>query len=173
MQLSGIPTDLLETDILGVKEAIANLTERGAIDPVVKATVVLSESGFAAIQDAVAYGEIKDSSITGKVIPAKSGPSSVLTRTAGKLKGLFGGGSSSQDDNTDKSVSADSTDKSSVSDATSTSTSDTASATPEKKPTLKEQETIPLGLEVKPLSIPALTPSEKRESRNKFVNFLI
>ena len=58
--LRNLPTELSETEITGVKEAIGNLTENGATDPVVKATVVLSESGFAAIQDAVAYGEIKE-----------------------------------------------------------------------------------------------------------------
>jgi len=32
---------------------------------VIKATVVLSESGFMSVRDALAYGEIKDDSITG------------------------------------------------------------------------------------------------------------
>jgi hypothetical protein len=32
---------------------------------VIKATVVLSESGFVSVRDALAYGEIKDDSITG------------------------------------------------------------------------------------------------------------
>jgi hypoxia up-regulated 1 len=49
-----------------VSEAIGNLTERGAVDPVVKVTVQLSESGFAGIQDAIAYGEIKDTSFAGE-----------------------------------------------------------------------------------------------------------
>lgn len=62
---SGLPNDLSEVDVIGVKEALANLTEAGAIDPVVKATVMISESGFAGIQDAVAYGEIKDDTFTG------------------------------------------------------------------------------------------------------------
>lgn len=61
----GIPTEILEAEISGVAEAIGNLTERGAVDPVVKVTVVLSESGFTGIQDAIAYGEVKDSSFTG------------------------------------------------------------------------------------------------------------
>ncbi|KAG2117711.1 Hsp70 protein-domain-containing protein [Suillus clintonianus] len=72
--MSGFPREILEAKIVGIPEAIDNLTERGAIDPVIKATVVLSESGFVTVKDAVAYGEIKDDSITGK------------------LKGLFGGG---------------------------------------------------------------------------------
>jgi hypoxia up-regulated 1 len=57
---------MLEVEIGGVAEALANLTERGAVDPVVKATLTLSESGFVAVKDAVAFGEIKDESLTGK-----------------------------------------------------------------------------------------------------------
>jgi len=72
----GFPTRMLEVEIAGVAEAIGNLTERGAIDPVVKATVSLSESGFVSVTNAIAYGEIKDDSLTGK------------------LKGLFGAASS-------------------------------------------------------------------------------
>lgn len=56
---------MLEAEIMGVEEAIGNLTERGAIDPVVKATLTLSESGFVSITDAIAFGEIKDESIAG------------------------------------------------------------------------------------------------------------
>jgi hypoxia up-regulated 1 len=56
---------MLEVEITGVAEALANLTERGAIDPVVKATVSLSESGFVSVSKAVAFGEIKDESLTG------------------------------------------------------------------------------------------------------------
>jgi len=59
---------MLEVEIGGVAEALANLTERGAVDPVVKATLTLSESGFVAVKDAVAFGEIKDESLTGKVV---------------------------------------------------------------------------------------------------------
>lgn len=57
---------MLEAEISGVAEAIGNLTERGAVDPVIKATVTLSESGFVSVSDAVAFGEIKDDSIAGK-----------------------------------------------------------------------------------------------------------
>ncbi|OAX37691.1 actin-like ATPase domain-containing protein [Rhizopogon vinicolor AM-OR11-026] len=63
--MSGFPREILEAKIIGIPEAIGNLTERGAIDPVIKATVVLSESGFMSVRDALAYGEIKDDSITG------------------------------------------------------------------------------------------------------------
>ncbi|KAJ7650569.1 Hsp70 protein-domain-containing protein [Roridomyces roridus] len=59
----GFPTRFLEVGIEGVAEAIANLTELGATDPVVKATLTLSESGFISVSSAVAFGEIKDDSI--------------------------------------------------------------------------------------------------------------
>ena len=62
---SHLPTEITEFDITGIPEALANLTERGALDPVVKFTVALSDSGLAQIQDTIAYGEIKDGSITG------------------------------------------------------------------------------------------------------------
>jgi hypoxia up-regulated 1 len=61
----GFPTRMFEAEITGVEEAIGNLTERGAVDPVVKATLTLSESGFVSITDAIAFGEIKDESIAG------------------------------------------------------------------------------------------------------------
>ena len=56
---------MLDVEITGVAEAIANLTEKGVIDPMVKATVVLSESGFTSIHDAIVVGETKDESFTG------------------------------------------------------------------------------------------------------------
>ena len=57
----------MEAELRGVPEGLQNLTNLGAVDPVVKATVVLSESGFVSIQDAIAFGEIKDESLTGKL----------------------------------------------------------------------------------------------------------
>lgn len=57
---------MMEVELTGVAEALANLTERGAVDPVVKATITLSESGFVSVSDAVAFGEVKDDSIAGK-----------------------------------------------------------------------------------------------------------
>jgi hypoxia up-regulated 1 len=62
----GFPTHLLDAQIKGVAEAVKNLTDSGATDPVVKVTIVLSESGFASVKDAVVVGEIKeDESFTG------------------------------------------------------------------------------------------------------------
>jgi len=57
---------MLEAEIVGVAEAIANLTALGVVDPVVKATLTLSESGFVSVSSAVALGEIKDDSISGE-----------------------------------------------------------------------------------------------------------
>ena len=62
---SGLPSRILEAEITAVSEAFGNLTERGAADPVVRATVRLSESGFVSVPDAVAFGDIKDESLTG------------------------------------------------------------------------------------------------------------
>jgi hypoxia up-regulated 1 len=50
------PTRMLEVEIGGVAKAFANLTERGAVDPVAKATLTLSDSGFVVVKNAVAYG---------------------------------------------------------------------------------------------------------------------
>ncbi|KAG6333862.1 hypothetical protein ID866_5225 [Astraeus odoratus] len=69
----GFPREMFEAQISGVAEALGNLTERGAVDPIIRATISLSESGFVSIKEAVAYGEVKGS----------------LT---GKLKEFFGGG---------------------------------------------------------------------------------
>ena len=74
---------MLEAELTGVQSAIANLTERGAVDPVVKATVTLSDSGFIAVKDAIAYGEVKDDSLTGKS-PPQSSTSHVDERGVGR-----------------------------------------------------------------------------------------
>lgn len=62
---SGYPTDVFEADITGVPEALQNLTEAGAQNPIVRVSVHLSESGLATVYDAVMHGEIKDESLTG------------------------------------------------------------------------------------------------------------
>lgn len=62
---SEFPIELLEASITGVKEAFANLTEMGGLDPVVKATILLSPSGFVSVPEAVAYAELKDGSLAG------------------------------------------------------------------------------------------------------------
>lgn len=64
----GFPAGLLEAKISGIAEALKNLTEAGAVDPVVKATLALSESGFASVKEAFMVGEVKeDESIAGEL----------------------------------------------------------------------------------------------------------
>lgn len=87
------PVDLLDARISGVAEALANITEAGGIDPVIKATILFSESGFVSVPEAVIYAELKDDSI------------------AGKLKGLFG--DSSAEDGSTSTADADASSSSS------------------------------------------------------------
>lgn len=122
------------------------MTEAGAIDPVIKATVMLSESGFASIQDVVAFGEIKDDSI------------------AGKLKGLFGVGSSSSVDTESEKETVVRSETSSGSAASESSTP-SPSDVPEKKE--KPKDTISLELEVRLSSLPPMTVAEKRTARER------
>jgi len=157
---------LLEAQLSGVKDAIGNLTESGAVDPVVKATVILSESGFAGIRDAIAFGEIKrDEGVVG-VYNTHELKYIIYTNilNTDKLKGLFGGASKNESESQDAESSTDIGDSRS-STSTSTTGSETASsdsATPTPK---KVQDTIPLTMDVKPLSIPALSPSQLTRSK--------
>ncbi|EMD35137.1 hypothetical protein CERSUDRAFT_116612 [Gelatoporia subvermispora B] len=140
--LDGFPTDLLAVDIIGVSDAIRNLTELGAVEPVVKATVSLSESGFASIRDAIAVGEYKSESI------------------ADKLKGFFGAGSSSSSEAGAEAETA------ARDDATTSSTAD-ASPTADKAPVKDE----PISLELK-INFPSLAPmtvEEKRSARERLL----
>jgi hypoxia up-regulated 1 len=75
------PQDVFDAQISGIPDAIANLTGRGAIDPVVKITMLLTESGVASITEAVAYGEVKDESIKGKLKSLISGSSTATSAT--------------------------------------------------------------------------------------------
>jgi len=61
----GIPSKIIEAELVGVQEAITSLTEAGAKEPVVKLTVGISDSGFATLEDAIVFGDIKGDSITG------------------------------------------------------------------------------------------------------------
>ncbi|KDQ55911.1 hypothetical protein JAAARDRAFT_36678 [Jaapia argillacea MUCL 33604] len=141
--VAGFPTDLLEVEITGITEAIGNLTEWGAVDPVVKATVMLSESGFVSVQSAVAFGEIKDDTITGK------------------LKGLFGAGSATSEGGEETESVGGQTESSSA-------TSSSGAASPTQTP-VKGPNSIELKLNVKFPSIPPMTVSEKRKSRDKLL----
>jgi hypoxia up-regulated 1 len=64
-----IPVDLLDVRISGVAEALASITEAGGIDPVIKATILFSESGFVSVPEAIAYAEMKDDSLAGVYTP--------------------------------------------------------------------------------------------------------
>jgi len=57
---------IVEAKIGGVAEALANLTEKGVLEPLIKTTIALSESGFVSISDAIAIGEVKQDSIKGE-----------------------------------------------------------------------------------------------------------
>ncbi|KAF5391958.1 hypothetical protein D9757_003269 [Collybiopsis confluens] len=165
----GFPTHLLEVEILGITEALANLTERGATNNVIKATVQLSESGFLSVTDAIATGDIR------------MNPSLVC-----KLKDLFGGGSSKEsvDEETasagsETPIDPESTSSSSSSSSTSSASSESESesstlssaSTPSKsaqpKISLKELGTIALNFTSSFPAIPPMTVTEKRESRSK------
>lgn len=134
----GFPSRMLEAELTGVQAAIANLTERGAVDAVVKATVTLSDSGFVAVKDAVAYGEVKDDSITGK------------------LKNLFGAGASSSSDADAVTAEQEGTE----SDAPSASPS--AAATGATLP-----ETIPLNITTKFPVLSPMSVDEKKKARTR------
>ncbi|KAL6308933.1 actin-like ATPase domain-containing protein [Sparassis latifolia] len=141
----GYSTDILEVDIVGVGDAIRNLTDLGAIDPVVKATVVLSESGFTSVHDAIAFGEIKDDSL------------------AGKLKEFFAGSPSSSEETTAEPETA-------VRDEPSASSiSAPASPSPAPEKTSQRHSTISLDVQVKFPSIPPMSVPEKRHSRDRLI----
>ena len=65
-----IPVDLLDVRISGVAEALVNITEAGGIDPVIKATILFSESGFVSVPEAIVYAEMKDDSLAGVYMPS-------------------------------------------------------------------------------------------------------
>ncbi|KAH6904466.1 heat shock protein 70 family [Coprinopsis sp. MPI-PUGE-AT-0042] len=163
----GFPTRMLEVEITGVSEALANLTERGAIDPVVKATVSLSESGFVSVSKAVAFGEIKDETLTGK------------------LKNLFGGSSTeeaeieSADNTPPPETSESSSSSSSSSSASNASESDaTTDGGKEKKDKKKDkkakeekkkkpEDTIELKVNTRFTTIPPFSVEQKKAARSR------
>ncbi|KAK7055392.1 actin-like ATPase domain-containing protein [Favolaschia claudopus] len=148
----GVPTRFLEVGIEGVTEAIANLTELGASDPVVKATVKLSESGFVSVSNAVAFGEIKDESI------------------AGKLKGFFGAGSSSSETDTssENSPPRETTGSSSEAATPSGATNSTPEKEKEeKKKVVPKDNTITLNTTVVFPTIPPMSTEGKKSARSR------
>ncbi|KAH9954483.1 actin-like ATPase domain-containing protein [Russula dissimulans] len=130
---SEFPVELLDVRISGVAEALANITEAGGVDPIIKATILFSESGFVSVPEAIAFAEIKDDSL------------------AGKLKGLFGDGSSSAEDG-------------------STSTVDpSASSKSTKTPATPKDMTVPLTVTVKFPSVAPMGLEQKREARQRLI----
>ena len=165
----GFPVEILEAHISGVSEALANLTERGAIEPVVKATVALSDSGFVSVKDAHAFAEVKDDTLAGtypslSLVPFHLISNFIPIYASGKLKGLFGGSSSSSDDGSE----VPDTSTSSTESSSAPLPSDTPAV--EKKLTLKDSNTIPLDVTLSFLAIPPMTVTEKRASRERYVN---
>ncbi|KAJ7160962.1 Hsp70 protein-domain-containing protein [Mycena filopes] len=155
----GFPTRFLEVGITGVAEAIANLTELGATEPVVKATLVLSESGFVSVSSAVAFGEIKDESI------------------AGKLKGFFGSGNTAEAEVTtpesappreaDASKSSSSSSSSAASPSGGATNSTPEKEKEEKKKATPKDNTITLNTTVVFPTIPPMTVEHKKNARSR------
>jgi hypoxia up-regulated 1 len=155
------------------------LTELGAVDPVVKATVTLSESGFVSVSDAIAYGEIKDDSLSGMYT---SRLSEYANDSTGKLKGLFAA-SPSEDTTTETVTNQPPRESDSESDpdlahtsspsagADSSSSSDATTPTPsplaEVKKNIPKEQTIPLTVNTHFTSIRPMTLEEKKESRSR------
>ncbi|KAJ8461803.1 hypothetical protein ONZ45_g18168 [Pleurotus djamor] len=154
----GFPTQILETEISGVAEALQNLTDLGAVEPVVKATLSLSESGFVSVTEAVAFGEIKDESITGK------------------LKGFFGAGSSASPEETEtnsaentppRDTETSSSSAASPSASDNSTTSDKEKEKEAKKKVVPKDNTISLNITTKFVSIPPMTVEEKKAARSR------
>ncbi|KAG8817653.1 lumenal Hsp70 protein, partial [Serendipita sp. 399] len=144
-----VPPQILEAEISGVAEALANLTSRGAIDPLVKVTVGISDSGMAVIHDASVYGEVKEETIVGKI------------------KNLFGGGSSSSSSSSSTSASDE------AETATASDSTETSSASAEEPTTTKEVKSvpsmIPLEVTLRHLSIIPFSAEEIIDSRKRLV----
>ncbi|KAG9310975.1 Hsp70 protein-domain-containing protein [Chiua virens] len=138
----GFPREILQVDITGVREAVANLTDRGATDPVVKLTVALSESGFVSAKEAVVYGDIKSETL------------------AGMLQGFFGGGQGEQE--VLKEQGEDGNTQEGEAQQTSASAKEKDSGL-----TNKESSTIPLEINVVFSTPPPMTVAEKRASRDR------
>jgi len=115
---------------------------------VVKVTLQLNENGHVAVTDAIAFGEVKDDSLTGK------------------LKNLFGGGASSS-----SSLEAPEPTDSASSSGSSSSSAATPSETPATVSEAKkaEKNSVPLVIETTYLSVPPLTYEEKATSRGRLL----
>ncbi|KAI0052486.1 actin-like ATPase domain-containing protein [Auriscalpium vulgare] len=135
------PVELLEARIAGIPEALANITASGGVDPIIKATILLSESGFVSVPEAFAYADIKDDSI------------------AGKLKGFFGDASSTAEDGSTQTADAASSD---APKATNTATPD--SITIPLNVTVKFTSIAPMSVEQKREARDRLIELEQKEA---------
>ncbi|KAG5646180.1 hypothetical protein DXG03_004233 [Asterophora parasitica] len=170
----GYPQRIFESEITGVSEALGNLTERGAVDPVVKATLLLSDSGFVSVSEAVAYGEIKDDSLTGSFISLFT-PLAIIDLDEGKLKGFFGAGSSSSEEATSSSENAAPRETENASSSSESATSSSSSAAPssatadkdKKKKAVSKEDTIKLKVVTTFPTIPPMTVEEKKKARSR------
>ncbi|KAF8315850.1 HSP70-domain-containing protein [Clavulina sp. PMI_390] len=139
------PSQIMQVSIQDVAAAVANLTSRGATEPVVKVTVQLNENGHVAVTEAVAYGEVKDDTLTGK------------------LKNLFGGGAAPE--------SAEAPDASESASASVTSSTAAPSGTPVSDAEAKkvQKNTVPLTVQVTPLASRPMSSEEKLNARSRLV----
>jgi hypoxia up-regulated 1 len=146
------PVDLLDVRISGITEALANISAAGGVDPIIKATILFSESGFVSVPEAIAYGEIKDDSLAGASTRSPPPLLRLLNMCAGKLKGLSGDSSPSAEDG-------------------STSTVDPSVAPKATKAaTTPKDITIPLNVTVKFPSVAPMGLEQKREARQRYVS---
>lgn len=147
---------------------MANLTELGVVDPVVKATVTLSESGFVSVSDAIAYGEVKDDTLTGKLkglfaaSPAEDTTTETVTNQPPRESD-----SAPDSAHTTSSSSAGAESSSSSSSSPSSSSEATPSPLAEVKRNIQKEQTISLTVNTHFSSIRPMTLEEKKESRSR------
>lgn len=140
---SDVPQVIYGVDFLGVREAMKNLTSRGAVDPLMKIELGLNESGMLVIHDAYAYGEVKEESI------------------ASRIKGFFGGSSSS----TSTTATAEEGEETTIETAPSETPSE-SSATPE--PT-SSPASVPVKFELKHTSIVPYSSAQIMAARKRLI----
>ncbi|KAF8622291.1 hypothetical protein AX15_007154 [Amanita polypyramis BW_CC] len=159
----GFPQRILEAEIVGVADAVANLTEMGVVDPVVKATVTLSESGFVSVTEAVVYGEIKDDSLTGKL----KGLFGTTSAVDGTTTETVGNQPPRDTDSSSEPLTPSPSSSSGASASDTASTSATPSPSTETKKSVQGEQSIPLTVNIHFASIPPMTVGEKKEARNR------
>ncbi|KAG6911087.1 hypothetical protein DXG01_004602 [Tephrocybe rancida] len=147
----GYPQRMFESEIVGVSEALGNLTERGAVDPVIKATLMLSDSGFVSVHEAVAYGEIKDDSLTGSTSSEEADTSSENVPP--------------RETETTSSSSASASASTSASSSSAAPTPSANDTETDKKKAVSKEDTIKLKVVTTFPVIPPMSVEQKREAR--------